>query len=67
MIRLTRKNGKEFILNAELIKFVEETPDTIITLVGGEKFMVAEAADIVVDKAIQFARMVRSLPWQSTQ
>ncbi|MCZ6601436.1 MAG: flagellar FlbD family protein [Planctomycetota bacterium] len=59
MIRLTRLNGKEFFLNAELIKFVEQTPDTVVTLISGEKVIVAETADGVVDRVIEFGKRLR--------
>ncbi|MDR2391209.1 MAG: flagellar FlbD family protein [Planctomycetota bacterium] len=62
MIRLTRRNGNPFVLNAELIKFVEELPDTIITLRDGEKVLVGETADQVVGLAIAYARETRFLP-----
>jgi flagellar protein FlbD len=57
MITLHRLNGKEFVLNAEQIKFVEATPDTVITLAGSdEKFMVKEGVDEVVRKVIDYKR-----------
>ena len=57
MIILHRLNGKEFVLNAEQIKFVESTPDTLITLVvNDEKFMVKESVSEVVDSVIQYKR-----------
>ncbi|MCA8959264.1 MAG: flagellar FlbD family protein [Planctomycetes bacterium] len=59
MIRLTRLNGKEFLLNSELIKFMEETPDTVITLVNGERFLVTESADEVVDRVVEFGKRLR--------
>lgn len=62
MIRLTRLNGNPFIVNAELIKFIEETPDTIITLRDGEKLLVLEKADDVVREAISYGRMLRMTP-----
>lgn len=62
MIRLTRKNGKPFVLNAELIKYVEEVPDTIVTLRDGEKVLVSESADVVVEKSLEYARLTRFLP-----
>ncbi len=62
MIKLTRRNGNSFVLNAELIKFIEEVPDTIITLRDGEKILVAEDADTVVDRALEYARHIRFLP-----
>lgn len=56
MIVLHRLNGKEFVLNAEQIKFVEATPDTMITLAGDEKFMVKESVDSVVQQVIEYKR-----------
>ena len=62
MIKLTRRNGNAFVLNAELIKFVEEVPDTIITLRDGEKILVAESADQVVALSLGYTRRTRFLP-----
>jgi len=59
MIRLTRLNGKEFVVNAELIQFVEETPDTVITLLNHEKIVVKEKADEVVKRSVEYHRSVR--------
>lgn len=57
MITLHRLNGKEFVLNAEQIKFVEATPDTVITLsVNDEKFMVKEGVEEVVRMVIDYKR-----------
>lgn len=62
MIKLTRRNGNGFVLNAELIKFVEEVPDTIITLRDGEKVLVQESADRVVELSLAYTRCTRFLP-----
>lgn len=62
MIRLTRLNGKEFLLNSELIKFLEETPDTVVTLLSGERLVVAESADDVVKRVIDYGRSLRAFP-----
>ena len=62
MIALTKLNGSEFVVNAELIKFIESTPDTIITLRDGEKLMVKEVPEQIVKKVIEYARTVRSIP-----
>jgi flagellar protein FlbD len=62
MIQLTRLNGHPFILNAELIKFIEQTPDTLVTLRDGDKLMVLESADEVVRRAMDFRRAVRWIP-----
>lgn len=57
MITLHRLNGKEFVLNAEHIKFVESTPDTVITLSpSDEKFMVKESVDEVISRTIDYKR-----------
>jgi len=58
MIRLTRLNSQPLVVNSDLIKFVEEAPDTLITLVNGEKFMVLESANQVVKLIIDFRRGV---------
>lgn len=47
MIQLTRLNKQPLMVNPELIKFVEASPDTVITLVGGEKMVVLESAEVV--------------------
>ena len=62
MIRLTRLSGNAFVLNAELIKFVEEVPDTIITLRDGDRVLVKESADTVVARSLEYARASRFLP-----
>ena len=59
MIRLTRLNGRPFVLNAEQIKTVEQTPDTMITLMSGDQLVVQETPEEVVERAIEFARRVR--------
>ncbi len=59
MITVTRLNKQSVVVNAELIKFVEKTPDTMITLTTGEKFMVRETLAEVVDRAIQYGRRIR--------
>ena len=60
MIQLTRLNGRRFVLNAEQIKTVEETPDTMITLLNGDQLVVQESMEEVVRRAIDYARRVRS-------
>ncbi|MEM8835404.1 MAG: flagellar FlbD family protein [Planctomycetota bacterium] len=61
MIVLTRLSGKEFVLNADLIKTVEETPDTTIKLVNGEAMIVRERMAEVIDAAIDYQRRLRTL------
>ena len=58
MIKLTRFKTKdhEFPLNAELIETVEETPDTVITLVNGNKVIVEEDMDEIMRLVIEYRR-----------
>jgi flagellar protein FlbD len=49
MIKLTRLSGSEFALNSDLIERVDETPDTVVTLVDGKKYVVTEDLDEVID------------------
>jgi flagellar protein FlbD len=66
MIQLTRLNNKPLIVNSDLIKFVEQSPDTLVTLVTGEKIVVLEKASEVLNRVIAFRRSVLqglSLTW----
>ena len=58
MIKLTRFNGLWFYLNAELVRTVESTPDTVITLSNAEKILVKENPEDVVRKIILYKRLV---------
>lgn len=49
MITLTRLSGSVFALNSDLIERVDATPDTVVTLVDGKKYVVTETLDEVVD------------------
>ena len=62
MIKLTRLDGEAFILNAELIRYVEQRPDTFITLTTGERFVVAESMDQVVDLAVRYQQQKHFVP-----
>lgn len=59
MITLTRLNGQRFVMNAEKIRYVEETPDTVICSDTGEKLMVRETLQEVMRRAIDYARAIR--------
>ena len=58
MIRVTRMNGVEFVLNAELIEFIDSTPDTVITLTTGKKFVLKDSLDELVDKVIVYRKAI---------
>ncbi|WP_196594656.1 flagellar FlbD family protein [Pectinatus sottacetonis] len=61
MIKLTKFNSDsnkkgEFILNAEIIETIEQTPDTVITLLNGKKLIVDERMDEVVRRVMTYRR-----------
>jgi flagellar protein FlbD len=58
MIPLTRLNGQPLVINSDLIKFIENTPDTVISLVNGEKIVVRETSEQILEKIVQFRRRV---------
>lgn len=58
MIRLTRLQGEEIVINAGLIEFVERTPDTVITMATGRKVMVRESIDAVIDKVVAYSSRI---------
>ncbi len=62
LIELSRLNGKKFFLNCELIKTIEDTPDTVITLTGGEKLMVKEPVPLVVEMTMNYLKRLRQEP-----
>ncbi|HXE54866.1 MAG TPA: flagellar FlbD family protein [Tepidisphaeraceae bacterium] len=59
MIALTRLNGQQFVINAEKIRYVESTPDTVVCCDTGEKMMVKETLQEVMRRAIDYARIIR--------
>jgi flagellar protein FlbD len=54
MIHLTRLNNRPLVVNADLIKFIENAPDTVITLLTGEKLVVRESLTEVLDRVHEF-------------
>jgi len=62
MIRLTRINRVPLVLNADLIEHVEITPDTVIAMTSGQKFMVLESADEVIQKVVDYRRSIAHGP-----
>jgi flagellar protein FlbD len=58
MILLTRLNGPQIAVNADLIERAEATPDTVLTLVDGTKYLVAESVQDVIDRVRLFRASV---------
>jgi flagellar protein FlbD len=65
MIHLTRINRMPLVLNADLIEHIEATPDTVISLTNGHKYVVWENADEVIERVVEFRRRIqRSAPFE---
>ncbi|MGB9032590.1 MAG: flagellar FlbD family protein [Acidobacteriaceae bacterium] len=70
MIHLTRLNGNPLVVNSDLIKYAESSPDTMLTLINGEKIVVLETCEDVVNRTIAYrarvygeaAGLLRSFP-----
>lgn len=60
MIRLTKLNQTPFYLNSDLVEFIEVTPDTMITTTNGGKLLVAEPAEEVVRRIIEYQRRIHA-------
>jgi flagellar protein FlbD len=58
VIRLTRLNQVPLVVNSDLIEHVEITPDTVIALTTGQKILVRETADEIVERVVAFRRAV---------
>ncbi len=58
MIQLTRLNNARLAVNCDLIKYVEEAPDTVLTLISGEKLVVRETTEQVIERVRQFRRSI---------
>jgi len=65
MIRVTRLNGEPFLVNAELIKYVEARPDTFLTLATNDRVVVRESMDQVLASILDYQRSKRLLPVDS--
>ncbi len=62
MIKVTRINNSELVINADLIEFVESIPDTIISLTTGKKIMVKESTDDIITRVAEFKRRSSGRP-----
>lgn len=56
MIELSRLNGHPIVVNAELLKFVEQNPDTVLTLITGDKLVVRETAPEIIRRVRDYRR-----------
>ena len=61
MIQVTRLDGREMILNAELIFSIQQTPDTLVAFTTGERLMVKDTLEEVMSKVIDYRRHINAL------
>lgn len=54
MIQLTRLNGETMVLNSDLVRYAEANPDTVITLVTGEKIVVSESCEELIARVLEY-------------
>jgi flagellar protein FlbD len=62
MIKLSHLDGEPFVLNAELIRYVEARPDTFVTLTTGERLVVRETMDEVIERAVRYQQTKHLFP-----
>ncbi|MFZ7104600.1 MAG: flagellar FlbD family protein [Peptococcaceae bacterium] len=60
MIKVTRFQGKEFYLNSDLIEYIENNPDTVITLINGKKIVVMETPEELITRIKEFRREINT-------
>jgi len=63
MIELTRLNGQKLFVNCDLLKFAEASPDTVLTLLTGDKIVVRESCQEVMVLALSFRAQVLGIAW----
>jgi flagellar protein FlbD len=61
MIQLTKINGHQITLNPDLIEYIEETPDTVITLTNNDKIVVKDRMTEIIEKVVHYRRTVAGL------
>lgn len=62
MIAVTRLDGTPIVVNADLLQWVEETPDTVLTLTSGERLLVRESAEEIVRRTLEYKRAIAAGP-----
>jgi flagellar protein FlbD len=65
MIAVTRFDGSEILLNEDLIESIEQTPDTVLSLVNGHKLMVRDAPAELVRRVVEFRQLVLGSGWHA--
>ncbi len=61
MILLTKINKAPIAVNADLIQYIEETPDTVLTMTNSEKVVVTESMSSIIQKIVHYRRLISGL------
>lgn len=61
MITITKINDKQIVINCELIEFIEQNPDTTITMTTGRKFIAKESIDEIIDEIVKFRNKIKNI------
>ncbi len=61
MILLTKINSAPIAVNSDLIEYVEETPDTVITFTNNDRIVVQERMEEIIEKIVQYRRLISGL------
>lgn len=63
MVKVSRLQGKEFYVNPDMIEFIEETPDLVVSLISGKKIIVEGTAEELIDRIVAYRlRVHASMP-----
>jgi flagellar protein FlbD len=58
MVNLTRLNHEAIVVNSDLIEHIETTPDTVLSMTTGQRIMVLETVDEVIERIVQFRQRI---------
>jgi flagellar protein FlbD len=61
MIQLTKLNGVGIVVNPDLIEYIEETPDTVLTISNGDKVVVKDRMVDIIDKVVRYRRLISAM------
>lgn len=67
MIKVTRLNHQELVINAEHIEFIEATPDSVISLVSGKKMVVSESVDEIIKRVIAYKQALNQVQVRNSE
>ena len=60
MVKVTRLNHTQIVLNSDLIEHIEGTPDTVISMSNGQRLIVLESAEEIVNRVVEFRKRIHA-------